>query len=170
MTDSILDLSNSSNFVEAYEIILTAGSSPVPNYHTPIGIHLIPIVFDSHTLLVGASSSTAKPNWRLGFYLRALIASAVGMAEASNYPIPFGLNLIQLPKLSSEYRLRAYIPKWHQTMEMKIWKYVGSYNDVKAVVDRIEDKIILLLPNPQPVSSMQATFNSMQTSSFTGII
>lgn len=140
MSQPILDLSNSSNFEVCYETILTAASSPVPNYHTAIPLHQIPTIFDRHTILVGASSSTAKPNWRLGFYLRMLITSSVGTAEASNNPIPFGLNLIRLPKLSSEYRLKAYIPKWHQSMEMKIWKYVGPESDVLDLAEQIKFK------------------------------
>lgn len=140
MSQPILDLSNSSNFVEVYETILTAGSSPVPNYHAPIPLHQIPVVFDCHTILVGASSSTAKPNWRLGFYLRMLVTASVGTAEASNNPIPFGLNLIRLPKLSNEYRLKAYIPKWHQTMEMKLWKYIGPESGELDLLEQIKIK------------------------------
>ena len=171
MTQPILDLSSSGNLEEIYEVVLTAALSPVPGYHIPISLHQIPGVFDCHTLVVGANSFMARPNWRLGFYLRMLIASSVGLAEASNHPIPLGLNLIRLPRLSSEYRLRAYIPKWHQSMEMKIWKYIGTVHDCETILDRVENRIILLSSGQQPAPySMQATFNSMQTSSFTGII
>lgn len=170
MTQPILDLSSPGNLEEIYEVVLTAALSPVPGYHIPISLHQIPGVFDCHTLVVGANSFMARPSWRLGFYLRMLIASSVGLAEASNHPVPLGLNLIRLPRLSSEYRLRAYIPKWHQSMEMKIWKYTGVSNDCETILERVENRIILLIPNQQTPYSMQANFNSAQTSSFTGVI
>ena len=157
--------------MEIYEVVLTAALSPVPGYHIPIPLHQIPGIFDCHTLVVGANSFMARPTWRLGFYLRMLVASSVGLAEASNHPVPLGLNVIRLPRLSSEYRLRAYIPKWHQTMEMKIWKYIGTHNDCETVLARVENRIILLGSGQQTGTyNSAATFNSMQTSSFTGII
>lgn len=139
MAQPILDLSNSSNFQEVYETILS-GELVIEGRYKPIPQHQIPITFDRHTLLVGASSSTAKPNWRLGFYLRMLITSSVGTAEASNCSIPFGLNLIRFPVLSSQYKLKAYIPKWHREMELKIWKYIGPESDELNLLEQIKSR------------------------------
>lgn len=139
MSQPILDLGNPNHFQEVYETVLTA-EIVVEGFYKPIPQHQIPITFSCHTLFVGATSTKAKPNWRLGFYLRMLIASSVGTAEASNRPIPFGLNLIRFPVLSSEYKLKAYIPKWHQEMEMKIWQYTGPESDVLNLLEQIKLK------------------------------
>lgn len=140
MAAPILELGNLSYLQEVYETTLTAGSSPVPGYHVPIPRHLIPATFTRHTLLVGASSSTAKPNWRMGFYLSMAIASGVGLAESDSYKVPFGLNIIRLPMLSNEFKLKAYIPKWHQEMTMKIWQYTGPEADALDLLTQVKLK------------------------------
>lgn len=143
MSQPILDLSDPGYFQVVYETILN-GQLVVAGRYIPIPQHSIPIIFDCHTLLVGATSATAKPNWRLGFYLKMLVVTSAGTAEASNRSIPFGLNLIRFPALSHEFKLKAYIPKWHRQVEMKIWKYTGPELDTLDLLEQIKSKTDLL--------------------------
>lgn len=150
MTSPILDLSDASLWVQVYDTTLFA--DPVlgqTGKHYPIPNHSIPGNFEGHTLAVGSSSTKAKPNWSLGFYLAQVInVPGVGNAEARSIPIRLGLNLVRFPPLSTQFRLKARIPKWHQEMSLTIWRYVGVESDVldrladlQPTFTRIEDKI-----------------------------
>lgn len=131
MSQPILDVSNPNYWEAAYEVTLTAAASSVPTHHTPIPQHQIPITFDRHTLLVGASSFRVRPTWRLGFWLSMIVSAAgVGSAVATQRAIPLGLTLVRFPLLSPDFKLKANIPKWHEEMSMKFWKYIGPESDV----------------------------------------
>lgn len=150
MAESILDLSNSNNWVSVYQANFAAVPiQGVRNQFTPIPVIVIPNSFDSHTLAVGASSFQTKPTWHLGFWLSMNVQlPGIGKAEAYNKSIPLGLNIVRFPHISSTYTLRASIPRWHKEMSIEIWKYVGSEVDIrdelieiKSDLSRIETKI-----------------------------
>ena len=139
----ILDLSSSDNWSKIYEIDIVAAPGVIPGSYYPIGNHQIPGSFDSHTLLIGASSFKAKATWRLGFYLIAsCVAPGVGKFIADRKAIVLGLSLIRLAPLSAGYTLAAAIPKWHQEMSITIWKYTGLESDSRDLIQSVEQDVI----------------------------
>lgn len=142
MAPPILNLADSSLWIKAYDTTLTAQSTFVGNSFYPIPIHKIPVIFNSHTLAIGSSSSQTKPTWRLGFYLTSEIQiPGIGKAEATSDYIWLGLNLIRIPPLGSTYTLKARIPKWHREMVIAIWKYIGSESDTLDVLNEIKNQL-----------------------------
>lgn len=118
---------DANNWEQIYDVILSAEVlAGMPNYHHPIPAHSIPVVIDRHTLIVGALSGSAKPTWNLGYYLSMVThVQGIGRPELASKFIRLGLNLVRLPPVTPEYTLKARIPKWHQEMQIVIWKYVG---------------------------------------------
>ena len=151
MSQAILDCSDSSYWQTVYETTLIA-ESITTGYHSPIPQHQIPIVFDNHTLAVGASSSKTKPTWNLGFWLSMLVnLPGVGNATAVQKAIPLGLNLIRFPVLTPEFKLKAKIPKWHEEMSMKFWIYTGPEADIADLLEKAQtslDQIELKIDQP----------------------
>lgn len=142
MSPPILDLTDASLWTKAYDTTLTAQSTFVGNSFYPIPIHKIPIVFDRHTVAIGASSTKTKPNWRLAFYLTTEIQiPGIGKAEANSNYVGLGLNLIKIPLLSSSFTLKARIPKWHSEMTIAIWKYIGAEFDTLDLLNEIKAQI-----------------------------
>lgn len=127
----ILDLSNSAHWIHIYGVTLYAETvSTVPPRYIRIPTHKIPVAVYERTLAVGSSSTQAKPNWALGFYLIGSVqVPGVGLADIASIPIVLGLNLIRLPNLHAQFSLKAKIPKWHTEMTLDIWKYVGPETD-----------------------------------------
>lgn len=144
---SILDFSQN-NWEVIYDITLEAVSITTTRF-TPIPDHQIPLTLDTHVLLVGSSSFKVRPTWKLGFYLNMVVnAPGVGNFTAANQPIPLGLSLVRFPPISSEFFLKVNIPKWHQEMSIRVWKYIGGsldvfdyFHEINTDLIRIENKI-----------------------------
>lgn len=132
----ILDTLDSAQWQSVYETQLTAQPTGLANgSYYPIGRHTVPVEFDSDVIVVGTSSSTAKPTWRLGCYLSAYTSiNGVGNTEIANVLCPFGLKLFKFPEYSSSYQIRLTIPKWHQSLDVKIWKYLGVVLDERELL------------------------------------
>ena len=140
MSIPILEVSDASLWVKAYDVKLEAQPTPIGYY--PIPTHKIPVTFDRHTLAIGSSSTKTKPTWRLGFHLTSEIQiPGVGKTEASHQYIWLGLNLIRVPPFAPNYTLKARIPKWHQEMVIAIWKYVGSEYDTLDLLNEIKNQL-----------------------------
>jgi hypothetical protein len=119
-----LDL-NGDSWQKVYQINLQAETSAIPNHFYQIPSFTIPYTF-INKIAVGASSSSAKPNWRLAFYANALVnILGIGFVEVEHFYVPFGASLLD-PQKGVPYTLKLYIPKWHQNMDVEIWEYTGS--------------------------------------------
>lgn len=119
------------------------------NEHLPIPA--ITLSIDSHVLLIGASSSKAKPNWylagrassRLLFSPSSTSDFLATVQSSSRYKI--GLNRLNLIRFTdydlTPYLLEIQIASWHQDMYLEVWKYSGDLGDVQTSLTRIEGKI-----------------------------
>lgn len=130
-----------------------------PTQSYPIPDLRMPVAFDAHTLLVGASSFMVKPTWRLAFWLSGYVKIlGVGQPEFGKVSIPLGLSLIQVPKLVSTYNLIAKFPHWHKQMVIDIWQYKGveppSLESLREDLSKVQSKVgvntAVLLPGQIP--------------------
>ncbi|MEG3907314.1 hypothetical protein QT979_08605 [Microcoleus sp. w2-18bC1] len=94
-----------------------------------IGRILIPGAFTQHTIRAYTISLQAKSTWWLGGRLTQLLGSGTlgPDFEASRWLVPLkNQTLIQLPILTSEYRLKFEPAKWHKEIALVIEKYTGN--------------------------------------------
>jgi hypothetical protein len=95
------------------------------NGENPIGKILIPGNFTRHTIRVYTNSLIAKPTWWLGGTLTHLLRSATPDFEATRWTIPLNrITLIQVPMLTSEYRLKFEPARWHREIALVIESYI----------------------------------------------
>jgi hypothetical protein len=86
---------------------------------------LIPGTFTQHTIRAYATSLKAKPNWWLAGRLIQLLGTSSPDFEASRWAVPLKRRkLIQLPVLTTEYRLKFEPAKWHKEIALVIEIYV----------------------------------------------
>lgn len=145
MADSTLAL-DANSWARTYSTSLIAKPVMGQRGFAPIPEHRIPLEFDKHALIVGASSFKTKPTWKLAFWLfMTLRVEGVGRVDYFKASVPLGLNLIIYPKVSTKYTLKAIIPDWHQEMNFTLWKYTGHQpnllESVELQLQRIEYKI-----------------------------
>lgn len=134
----------------AYEVELVAITTVNPGIYAPIGQHTVPVVFDSSIIVVGSSSTHAKPNWRLGCYLQCFTSiNGVGNTNFYSGLCPFGLQLFKIQRPSELYRIKLAVPRWHKQLEVAIWKYLGAeelqpiqlVENIEQGIYRIEGKL-----------------------------
>lgn len=115
----------------------TYSARPAPNEAS--GYFPIPpktILLDRYILAIGASSSLAKPNWRLaGFVSPRLLFSPSSTSEyialvQSEKEQAILLNQLTLVRFTdfgvTPYVMQISIPSWLQQLSLEIWKYQGT--------------------------------------------
>lgn len=112
----------------------------------PISERTLRVTINSYILAVGVSSTSAKPTWKLGFWLSQVIqVQGAGFAEYNPTPIILGLTLVKFEPLTTAYQLKARFPSWHKDLSISIWKYRGltsdPLDDISLRLARIEQKI-----------------------------
>jgi hypothetical protein len=89
---------------------------------------LIPGTFTQHTIRIYANSLSAKPHWWLAGRLVQLLGNDISSPdfEGSRWAVPLKRRkLIQLPVLTSEYRLKFEPAYWHKDLALVIEVYTG---------------------------------------------
>jgi hypothetical protein len=94
----------------------------------PINEILIPGSLTENTIRVYAISSVAKPHWWLAGTLCQLLGTNTQPAfEGSRWRVPLNrITLIQLPQLTTSYRLKFEVPIWHKQITLVIESYTGG--------------------------------------------
>ena len=93
----------------------------------PIGSVAIPGFFNQHIIRAYSNSLQAKPSWWLGGRLIHILGTAVPDFEASRWLVPLRKKtLIQLPKLTNEYRLKFEPANWVKEIALVIEVYTGQ--------------------------------------------
>jgi len=93
-----------------------------------IGNISIPESFTQHTIRIYATSLIAKPHWWLAGYLSQLLGNnSQPDFEGSRWRVPLNkIMLIRLPELTTNYRLKFKVPRWHQEIALVIEVYTGE--------------------------------------------
>ena len=93
-----------------------------------IGKILIPGSFAEHTIRIYANSLVAKPHWWLAGTLCQLLGSnSEPDFEGSRWRVPINrITLIQLPQLTTSYRLKFEVPRWHKELALVVEAYTGE--------------------------------------------
>lgn len=121
-----MELESGQNWQPAYQANLIAPPTGVRNINYPIPAFRIPQPFSSPALIVGASSATAKPTWRLAAYIDVLInVEAIGYTQLAHVFIPLGAIYIFVDRSVSAFYLQVYVPRWYQSLDLEVWQYVG---------------------------------------------
>lgn len=93
---------------------------------SPIGSILIPANLSQHTIRVYALSLEAKPTWWLAGRLTQLINTSGIDFEGSRWTVPLKrLTLVQLPVLTTEYRLKFEPVRWITEIALTVEVYNG---------------------------------------------
>lgn len=139
-----LQLSNSAHWGVPYQISRRANSYSTTGLFFPIPSFEVPIQFESPILAIAANSQDAKSWWILGCRVRQLFEVPVIPEEVASVQRRVLLNrggtLIQFPRYVSQYRLEVEIPKWHRSMDITIWEYLGPITDTveQAVLEQTD--------------------------------
>ena len=94
----------------------------------PIGKILIPGFQTQHTIRAYTTSLQAKPTWWLSGRLTQLLGSSTSAPdfEASRWVVPLKRRtLIELPQLTTEYRLKFEPVRWLKEIAIVIEVYTG---------------------------------------------
>ena len=110
-----------------WEIIYSDQHSKSP-VEEDIGRILIPGTFTQHIIRIYCTSSVAKSRWWLAGNLSHLLGSnSQPDFEGSNWRVPLNkIMLIQLPELTTNYRLKFEVARWHKEIAIVIETYVGG--------------------------------------------
>lgn len=125
--------------------------------YVPIAPFFIPTLFDTHILLIQTVIPDAQPRWRLGCRVRQFLepAPVAGLeVQGKEFSIPPNrATLVAFPRLTSQFKLQAWVPYWHRQITLAVYEYSGanqtlleelitSQTDVIRVdLTRIETKI-----------------------------
>jgi hypothetical protein len=90
-----------------------------------IGKISIPGSLTQHTIRISATSLVAKPHWWLaGDLTQVLGNNSVVDFEGSRWRVPLSrMTLIQLPQLTTSYRLKFEVPHWHKQIAIVVEIY-----------------------------------------------
>jgi hypothetical protein len=122
---------NSSNWESIYSFSATAGILSDTTY-IPIPPAQIPIFLESDIVAVYVSTDvpTGK-RWRFGGYVEQRFATGFlvgGNADSAGEPKNIWVDKITtifFPKITAQYSLKAYFPKWFKSVELQVWQYTG---------------------------------------------
>jgi len=94
---------------------------------SPIDKILIPTSLTQHTIRIYTTSLQAKPTWWLAGRLIQLINNSGIDFEGSRWAVPLNrLTLLQLPLLTSDYRLKFEPVRWVSEIALTVEIYNGS--------------------------------------------
>lgn len=125
-----------------------------PNRFVPIPA--ITVNVNNQVLLIGVTNPQAKSHWYLAGYVSARVlftpsynSDYLSLVQTDTSKI--GLNRLNLFKFSnynlSPYILEIKIAKWHQEIELEVWEYKGSIEEIEPSLNRIENKIDAIASN-----------------------
>jgi hypothetical protein len=158
MTGLQFDLTAPDVWEYVYDETKTA-VQPTPNTFISIPRISIPILLHGRVIVVGTSSSNARPNWRFsGTLSQRLVIPGLGSGLVDGYKETIRINalsLIVLPALTPDYRLELDVFPWIRDLSLSIWRYIGPEVDelvqlietVKVDVIRVESKLDQQSPN-----------------------
>lgn len=133
---------NSSNWESIYSFSATAGKVSEGVY-IPIPPAQAPIFIESDIIAVYVNTNIPEgKNWRWGGFLEQRFTSGLlvgGSVDAAGDPrnIYIGkIATIFFPKISAQYSLKFYFPKWFRNVELQCWQYTG--------VDDTDEKILMV--------------------------
>jgi len=95
----------------------------------PIGKISIQQSFTRHTIRVYAISLVAKPHWWFAGTLYQLLGnnSEPDFEDSRSWRVPLNrIILIQLPELTTNYRIKFEVPHWHKEIALVIEVYTGE--------------------------------------------
>lgn len=151
MSRIIRALGEVNHWEEVYNQFFRATPAPGvnANAYDPIPPVAPPFIFDKFVLAIATSSVDVKPHWflaaRVKQQIRALSSNYIDVAGPS---LPLQLNktqLVVLPQVAADYKLRLDIPWWHTEMGFTIWQYVGPETDsTEDLIDTLKVDIARL--------------------------
>jgi len=116
-----MTLDNESNWQAVYNGFHSATSE------SSISKIVIPGTFTQHIIRIYATSKVAKPHWWLAGTLLHLLGSSQPDFEGSRWRVPLNrIILIRLPELTTSYRLKFEVPRWHKEIALVVEAYTGG--------------------------------------------
>lgn len=103
------------------------------------------LVENSHALIIGLDSTTARSNWDTGGWAYQLIpflpsstsSFPAAVAAGSNRVRLRRLNFMMFPRLSPTWILEMQFPYWLNDISVEIWRYDGRDIDLFERSDQI---------------------------------
>lgn len=135
---------NSANWDSIHSFSATAGKAG-ENSHIPIPPTEAPILLNSDIIAVYVN--TAVPDgrgWRWGGFLERRFQSGLtvgGLTDAAGEPKSMYIGKITtifFPKVTAQYSLKFYFPRWFKSVSLSCWQYTGVDDDTTAVSHALE--------------------------------
>ncbi len=107
------------------------------------------LIQNSHVLIIGVRSNSARSYWRTGGWAAQLIpflpsttSDFVAAVDSNRRWLRLGvLTLVVFPKISDTWVLELSFPYWFDDVYVEVWRYDGIDLDGFETLDRIESKI-----------------------------
>jgi hypothetical protein len=131
------------SWVEAYSETKTAQS--VLGYgdrYYPLEPWFVPVLFESHILMVHAAISDVNPRWRMACRVKQFLEPKpiAGLeVQGADFVVPPNKGkLLVFPRLTTQFKLQVYIPYWFKTIALTIYQYTGDY--VTSIEELVKDQ------------------------------
>jgi hypothetical protein len=135
---------NSGNWESIYSFSATAGILSETTY-VPIPPAQIPIFLESDIIAVYVNTTVPDgKSWRYGGFVEQRFTSGLlvgGNADAAGEPKNIWVDKITtifFPKITAQYSLKAYFPKWFKSVELQVWQYTG-FDDTDEKILMVEE-------------------------------
>lgn len=151
-------------WVEVHSVFIEYANAPLP-----IGYEFL----TSHLIITAASPQFPNKSYKVGVFKALAQVPGVGPVAVLAKTVYLGNRLLEIPLLiSSSYSGEFYPFNYVRNLTLRFWEYAGNLDDIKAILTRIENRIILMGAGPSTSSPYRSksTFNSPSNSSFTGLV
>jgi len=133
---------NALNWENIYSFSATAGKLSETTY-IPIPPTQTPIFLESDIIAVYVNTNVPDgKHWRWGGFLEQRFTSGLlvgGGTDAAGEPKNMWIDKITtifFPKITAQYSLKFYFPKWFKNVELQCWQYTG--------IDDTDEKILMV--------------------------
>lgn len=156
MSYPVLQLGNSANWQQLFSISNNAVALGAGSAFAPIPPITVPVLIESHIIVVLVTCNSAKDTW----YFGGLLSQKINLGlTVGGLPDSDGvqkhklylnrLTLLVFPRLTSTYTVEVEVPKWFRQVSLIVWQYIGPIDDSTEVIlqslqsnlARIESKI-----------------------------
>lgn len=147
MSKPILELQNSTNWDRLWDYSVAAAPVPDrPGYTLEIPTIVLPFQLEGNIIAISATSSTARPSWRLAGRVAKKIQTGITVGGVPDVSVSDGrrlylnqINLFRFTPLTSNYALEITPAYYLTQISLSLWVYTGVDSDtVTNQLNRIE--------------------------------
>jgi hypothetical protein len=139
MSKPILELQNSSKWNRLWDYSTTAAPVPDrPGYTLEIPTIVLPFQLEGNIIAISATSTTAKPSWRLAGRVAKKIQTGITIGGVPDVSVSDGrrlylnqINLFRFTPLTATYALEITPAYYLTQISLSLWVYTGVDSDTQ---------------------------------------